>query len=313
MSNLKGPLTRIGVFYDGNYFLHVSNYYNYVHPRKRRLSIAGLHEFIRQQVAAEDGGDYNLCHIVDAHYFRGRISAQEAAQRGNQLYYERVFDDILMSEGVVTHYFPLKSFFGKREEKSVDVYLALEAYERAVSGKIDVLVLISSDGDFVPLIRKVNGLGVRVMVMCWDFEFTNDEGQKMVTRTSQHLLEEVSYPVQMHELIDSRLKKNDPLVNALFVQEEFNTPSNPAPVEGEEEEEEDNFNRIDRSETQVSEVLSLKNGYGFIKYPNNNLFFHYTDVLNVDFNELLTGDEVEFTLERKHNGQDVAKNVKKIN
>jgi cold shock CspA family protein len=312
MSNLKGPLTRIGVFYDGNYFLHVSNYYNYVHPRKRRLSIAGLHEFIRQQVASEDGGDYNLCHIVDAHYFRGRISAQEAAQRGNQLYYERVFDDILMSEGVVTHYFPLKTFYGKREEKSVDVYLALEAYERAISGKIDVLVLISSDGDFVPLIRKVNGLGIRVMVLCWDFEFTNDEGQKMVTRTSQHLLEEVSYPVQMHELIDSRLKKNDPLVNALFVQEEFTTPATATANATETDDEEDKFNRVDQDEAQISEVLSIKNGYGFIKFPNNNLFFHYTDVLNVDFNELVTGDEVEFTVERKYNGQDVAKNVKKI-
>ena len=305
MNNTKSPLTRIGVFYDGNYFLHVSNYYNYVHPRKRRLSIAGLHEFIRQQVAAEDGGDFNLCHIVDAHYFRGRISALEASQRGNQLYYERVFDDILMSEGVVTHYFPLKNFYGKREEKSVDVYLALEAFEIAMTGKIDVLVLISSDGDFVPLIRKMNGLGVRVMVLCWDFEFTNDEGQKMVTRTSQHLLEEVSYPIQMHELIDSRLKKNDPLVNSLFVQDEFNSPTST--------DDDDKFNRIDQEEMKTSEILSIKNGYGFIKYPNNNLFFHYTDVINVDFNELLTGDEVEFTVERKYNGQDVAKNVRKIN
>lgn len=304
----KNRLTRLGVFYDGNYFLHVSNYYNYVHPRKRRLSISGLHDFIRHQVATAEGSDFELCHIVDAHYFRGRINAQEAAQRGNQLYYERVFDDILMSEGVVTHYFPLKSYFGKREEKSVDVYLALEAYERAMSGKIDVLVLISSDGDFVPLIRKVNAMGIRVMVLCWDFEFTNDEGQKMVTRTSQQLLEEVSYPIPMHELIDNRLKKNDPGVVSLFVQEEFSTPS--ASLSSDDE---DKFNRIDQDEVHISEVLSLKNGYGFIKYPNNNLFFHYTDVLNVDFNELLTGDEVEFTVERKFNGQDVAKNVKKIN
>jgi cold shock CspA family protein len=304
MEKDKGRLTRIGVYYDGNYFLHVSNYYNYVHPRKKRLSISGLHDFIRQQIALNEGQDYGLCHIVDAHYFRGRISAQEAAQRGNQLYYERVFDDIMMSEGVVTHYFPMKNFFGKREE-SVDVYLALEAYDRALSGKIDVLVLISSDGDFVPLIRKLNSLGVRVMVLCWDFEFTNDEGQKMVTRTSQQLLEEVSYPVQMHELIDNRLKKNDPLINSIFVQDEYSNPTT-------ENNEDDKFNRIDQEEIHVSEVLSLKNGYGFIKFPNNNLFFHYTDVLNVDFNDLVTGDEVEFTMERKHNGQDVAKNVKKI-
>jgi len=295
--NRKG-LTRIEVFYDGNYFLHVSNYYNYVHSRKRRLSIAGLHEFIRQQVSMEEETEFHLCHIVDAHYFRGRINAQEASQRGNQLYYERVFDDILMSEGVVTHYLPLKSFHGKREEKNIDVFLSLEAYERAMSGKVDVLVLIASDGDYVPLIRKVNALGVRVMVLCWDFEFTNDEGQKMVTRTSQNLIGEVSYPVQMHELIDNRMKKNDPVINNLFVSEDSGSLEK-KPLE-------------DPEETKTSEVLSIKNGYGFIKYPNNNLFFHYTDVLNIDFNDLLTGDMVEFTVERKYNGQDVAKNVKKL-
>ncbi len=50
---MQDKLIRVGVFYDGNYFLHVSNYYNYEHIRKRRLSISGLHEFIRHQVGQE--------------------------------------------------------------------------------------------------------------------------------------------------------------------------------------------------------------------------------------------------------------------
>ncbi len=300
MHNKKsGGMIRIGVFYDGNYFLHVSNYYNYVHSRKRRLSIAGLHEFIRQQVAMEEEIDAQLSRITESHYFRGRVSAQEAAQRGSQLYYERVFDDILMSEGLVTHYFPTKSFHGKREEKNVDVHLALEAYDMAAANKMDVLVLIASDGDFVPLIRKINALGIRVMLICWDFEFTNDEGQKMITKTSQNLMKEVTYPVLMHDLIESRAGTTDPLVINLFVQEESQshekTTSEPS-----------------NEEVQEGEVLSLKNGYGFIRYPNNNLFFHYTDVENVDFNDLMTGDMVIFTVEKKYNGQDVAKNVRKV-
>ena len=290
-------LTRIGVFYDGNYFLHVSNYYNYVHARQRRLSIAGLHAFIRQQVAKEESAPTKLCRITDAHYFRGRISAQDAAQRGNQLYYERVFDDILMSEGLVTHYFPIKSFHGKREEKNVDVYLALEAYDMAVCGKMDVLVLIASDGDFVPLIRKLNAMGIRVMLLCWDFDFTNDEGQKVITRTSQGLLKEVTYPVKMHDLIESQNGSADPMLVNLFVQEESNSG---------------NKSLAQDDEVHIGDVLSLKNGYGFISFPNNNLFFHYTDVVNVDFNDLLIGDTVEFTIETKYNGQDVAKTVKKI-
>ena len=42
-------LLRIGIFYDGNYFYHVSNYYCYGHPRKSRLSIPGIHEVLRRQ------------------------------------------------------------------------------------------------------------------------------------------------------------------------------------------------------------------------------------------------------------------------
>ncbi len=292
-------LIRIGVFYDGNYFLHVSNYYNYVHSRKRRLSIAGLHEFIRQQVAMDEEADAQICRITESHYFRGRVSAQEAAQRGSQLYYERVFDDILMSEGLVTHYFPTKSFHGKKEEKNVDVHLALEAYDMAAADKMDVLVLIASDGDFVPLIRKINALGIRVMLICWDFEFTNDEGQKMITKTSQSLMREVTYPIPMHDLIESRAGTTDPLVINLFVQEESQSQDR-------------NVAEPSNEEVREGEILSLKNGYGFIKYPNNNLFFHYTDVENVDFNDLITGDKVIFTLERKFNGQDVAKNIRKV-
>jgi hypothetical protein len=78
---MQKKMLKIGVFYDGNYFLHVSNYYNYDHPRRRRLSISGLHDFVRHQVAQEEGVDFRLSQIVDAHYFRGRLNAYEAASR----------------------------------------------------------------------------------------------------------------------------------------------------------------------------------------------------------------------------------------
>ncbi len=290
-------LTRIGVFYDGNYFLHVSNYYNYVHPRKRRLSISGLHQFIRHHVAAEEGIDPRHSQIVDAHYFRGRLNAQEASQRGNQLYYERVFDDILMSEGVVTHYLPLKYNMGRKEEKGIDVWLALEAYELSLYKKFSVLVLIGSDGDYAPLVRKLNTLGTKVMILSWDFEYTNDQGNKVVTRTSQDLLEEVSYPVSMHEIIENRMRKNESLVNNLFVPETTIKREEVAQPDG---------------ERKQGAVLSLKNGYGFIQFPPNNLFFHYSDIVNVDFNELQEGHVVEFDIEKNERGYDVATNVEKV-
>ena len=76
--NGSTSLTRIGVFYDGNYFLHVSNYYHYVHERRSRLSLKGLHEYIRQQISQLEDKEVRLCRVVDSHYFRGRLSASEA-------------------------------------------------------------------------------------------------------------------------------------------------------------------------------------------------------------------------------------------
>jgi cold shock CspA family protein len=312
---MQDKMVKIAVYYDGNYFLHVSNYYNYDHARRRRLSITGLHQFIRQHVAQEEGADPRHCQIVDAHYFRGRLSAQEAYQRGQVLYWDRVFDDILMSAGITTHYSPLKTNNGKREEKGIDVWLALEALEQAYLKKFDVMVLIASDGDYVPLVRKLNTLGVRVMVLSWDFEFTTDNGKVMITRTAQDLLEEVSYPVPMHEIIDNRLRRNDPVITALFVPGESKLRSpHPTFEEGGETHysADTELPVIEEGEVQIGEVLSLKNGYGFIKYPPNNLFFHYTSVKDLDFNDLLIGDRVEFTLQKNDEGQYIATSVRLV-
>ncbi len=303
-------LIKIGVFYDGNYFLHVSNYYNYDHPQRRRLSITGLHQFIENRVAQEEGVTPRRCKIVDSHYFRARLHATEAQQRGSALYYDRVFDDILMSSGVTTHYAPLRSSHGRRQDKGIDVWFALEAYEQTVLHRLDVVVLIASDGDYVPLVRKLNAFGTRVMVIGWDFEFTTDSGSGMVTRTSQELLREASYPLAMSELIDHPANDGEArLVDQLFVNDkkkengggyEEKKPQSVAledPVEGEV------------GEVMESNIFSLKGGYGFITYPPSNLFFHHTNVKNVRFEDLLEGDPVEFVLSHSDKGKLVAQEV----
>lgn len=330
--SVSSGLTRIGVFYDGNYFLHVSNYYNYSHERRSRISISGLHAFIRRQVAEEEGVNERLCQIVDAHYFRGRLNAHEANQRGNQLFYDRLFDDILMSEGVVTHYLPVKTYQGFRQEKGIDVWLALEAFELAQYKKFDVVVLITSDGDYVPLIRKLNTLGSRVMVLSWDFEFLNEQGEKQVTRTSQDLLEEVSYPVGMHALIDDRSRRSDNVIQNLFVKQQPR-PTFTAAVNGgsysngnsfsngggftDYDRDEPNYNVADTIDDnpegrKISTIRSLKTGYGFVNFPPNNLFFHYTSLIDTDFNELQVDDEVEFSIGHNAEGKDIAIDVRLI-
>lgn len=312
---MSNRLTKIGIFYDGNYFLHVSNYYNYDHPRRARLSIAGLHRFVEARVS-QHIGQPGAAKIVDSHYFRGRLSAQEAQNRGSVLYYDRVFDDILMSSGVTTHYSPLRNNNGRRQEKGIDVWFALEAYEAALLRQLDVVVLIASDSDYVPLVRKIQGLGCRVMVMGWDFEFTTDNGSRMVTRTSQDLLQEASHPILMTEIIDhSRSPGEKALIDELFVasnvdnKKQRSEAPEPVPAKKAEPVELDKPSEGEVGDRMESEIFSLKNGYGFIKYPPNNLFFHHTTVENVDFTELYVNDHVGFTLAHNDKGQLVAVEV----
>lgn len=311
---MSDRLTKIGVFYDGNYFLHVSNYYNYDHPRRARLSIAGLHRFIEARMG-QDEGRPGMAKIVDSHYFRGRLNATEAQARGSVLYYDRVFDDILMSSGVTTHYSPLRSnASGRRGEKGIDVWFALEAYESALLRKLDVVVLIASDGDYVPLVRKLHALGTKVVIMAWDFEFTTDNGSEMVTRTSQDLLDEASHPIMMNRIIDEpRTAGEKILVDDLFVAYTDKKSGDSGKKHSKKVEREIVYEAPTNGEVgdrMESEIFSLKNGYGFIKYPPNNLFFHHTTVDNVDFSELYVDDHVAFTLTHNNKGQLVAVDVK---
>ncbi|MEZ4759144.1 MAG: NYN domain-containing protein [Flavobacteriales bacterium] len=41
--------------------------------------------------------------------------------------------------------------------------------------RYDVVVLVASDSDHVPLVRKLHALGCKTMLLGWDFEFTDGE------------------------------------------------------------------------------------------------------------------------------------------
>ncbi|SFP73080.1 NYN domain-containing protein [Hydrogenimonas thermophila] len=283
-TNEKSKLLRIGIFYDGNYFSHVSNYYMYEHPRKSRISVSGLHRFIVHEISKAEGVSSERCRIVDAHYFRGRLSALEAQQR-NALFRERQFDEVLMREGIVSHFLPLST----GGEKGIDVWLALEALELAIHKRFDVVVLIAGDGDYLPLVRKLNTLGTRVCVLGWDFQYTDNHGNKRQTRTAQTLLNEANYPILMNVLIEDRARKSDPLINDLFL-----SATNYA-------------SSLDKSRSKSSlsgTVQAIKEGYGFIRPENGgeNLFFHYSDLVDVDLFDLNEGDKVCFELGENDRG-----------
>lgn len=305
---MSQQLCRIAVFYDGTYFAKVSNYYAYQHERQARISIKGLHEFISAEVARNEGLDARQCQIVDASYFRGRLSAQQAFDQ-NKLYSERVFEDVLMRADITLFQTPVVTQDGKHQEKGIDVWLALEAYEMASLKRYDVCVLITGDGDFVPLVRKLNTLGSRVMLLGWDFEYERD-GKSLTTRVATTLIDHVNYPVMMDKLIDARERRTDPMVNNLFLprssEPQPRATAAPADVVSA-----DAVIGADREGTLHS--LVLDKGFGFIRPAGggDNVFFHKSELMVGTLADLPAQAALRFTLVKTDRGL-VAREVRPI-
>lgn len=226
---MNPKMLRVALFIDGAFFMKVNTFYRYYHDRRTNINFSGLTNFIREEVAKYENQDSRYVQITEAHWFRGRYSTVQLEKkypddgfRFQQMINERKLDDLFMYQNIIQHVYPVQvdPKTGLANEKGIDVWLSLEAYELAVLKNYDVMVLLAGDSDYVPLIRKINGLGTRVMMLGWDIEYetTNSVGKtfRVVTRTSQSLIEECSYPVMMDKIIEDRSNRNNGIVNGIF-------------------------------------------------------------------------------------------------
>jgi uncharacterized LabA/DUF88 family protein len=291
-----------------------------------------LHNYICAEISARLDIDAGNCNITEAHYFRGRLlkAGNEKAILG-----ERYFEDALTREGVDLHYLPLvRGINNEMKEKGIDVSLALDAYKKAAAKAIDILALIAGDGDYLPLVRElkaVNGTSIDVMLLSWDFENANGE----TTMTSQDLLEEVKYPIQMANVIDDRLNIRNPMVMGLFESrqveaagllpyglppgqtstlqpsfppQEFNTSQGPRTTTNTKRK---LLTEAEMAQERISTILSLDISGGWIRdMEYNNFYFFNTDIVNKKAEELAVGMTLQFRLkfdkvktEQKDNGE----------
>ena len=78
---------------------------------------------------------------------------------------EKPFFDALTKLGIETRVKELQEFYGGAKKADWDVGIAVDAVRIAPS--VDVLVLISGDGDFIPLIEYLKNQGKRVEVIAF--------------------------------------------------------------------------------------------------------------------------------------------------
>jgi uncharacterized LabA/DUF88 family protein len=213
--------TRIAVMIDGSYFNRVSNFYKFEHDAGRRLSLSGLMEFIRVACADMEDVPRTRARVVEAHYFRGRYTVRDLEDRARtadfveeSLRNDRVFDQILAASNITPHYTRIDTNVDPPKEQGIDVWLALEAFDLAVSNRCDVVALVAGDGDFVPLVKKINAIGKRALVVAWGMK----SGSGAEVRFSSGLATAAAYFLDMADLIDTPDGEDQQLlVDQLFV------------------------------------------------------------------------------------------------
>jgi uncharacterized LabA/DUF88 family protein len=197
MSN-SGAICRLGVFYDGSFFSYAQNYF--YHERKIGwLRFRELQQFLEKYISLKEQG-FSSYKVVYAAWHQGLFTTKGATEE--QLRRDRNLYHDLMHAGIEPHYLPMSEKLG---EKGTDVALAVDTLQIGLDKKIDVAVLITGDGDFVPLVRSLNKQGVRVLAAYFAFE-AKDGGKSFI---NERLLNSANYVVDINSLETDKDFKQD--------------------------------------------------------------------------------------------------------
>lgn len=308
---------NITIVYDGNYFNNVNSYYSIEHHKRCRIGFDGIANFVTNIVALINQVPINYCKVIESHWFRGRVFTEDFSS-SERAVNERRHEDIFVTRNITSHYLPLSN----GTEKGIDVLLALETYELAITKKPDVIVLIAGDGDYIPLIRKLNGLGITTLLLGWNFTTSSKS-----TYTNNQLVNEVHFPILMDELIDNRYKPNGSLldsyikavkdmglINDLFVSNKQDKPSIPNIVTNKAEEIQMDIPKLSYPTTngfEIGIIRSLFDTSGYITFGKKSVYFYSDQLVNITMDILQPGDKVSFKLGKNKVGI-VGKEIYKI-
>ncbi|HEX9722052.1 MAG TPA: NYN domain-containing protein [Candidatus Paceibacterota bacterium] len=78
---------------------------------------------------------------------------------------EKPFFDALINQGIETRVKDLQEYYGGLKKADWDVGIAVDAIKTA--DRVDAVVLVSGDGDYVPLVDYLKNHGKRVEVMAF--------------------------------------------------------------------------------------------------------------------------------------------------
>lgn len=202
LTTIMSNISSIGLFIDGQYYYRLDK--DLVNQKSRRVKLKGLIDFIEKTIAAKYKLERESCVVTEAHFFRGRLKANDAKDIKGGLLEERKFEDRLIENDVILHY---KHVYylpdGSPHEKGIDVWFALETFELALYRDFDFIVMITGDADYEMLARKIKSLKKPAILLSWHYDEQDP--------TAKDLKDEISFQINIINLLIS----NPGLLNSI--------------------------------------------------------------------------------------------------
>lgn len=195
-------LCRIGVFYDGSYFTYAQLHF-YAERNLGWLSFPPIHGVLENFIREKEQGYFNY-RVVYAGWYQGLFTSTASTDHQRRIDRNRHID--LMHAGIEAKYMPMYQGQG---EKGIDIAMAIDTLQVGLEGKIDVAILITGDGDFVPLVRALMKQGIRVGTCYFEYE-----SPKHKSYASERLLNASNYTLNITTLEKER--KNEGVFRSLF-------------------------------------------------------------------------------------------------
>jgi uncharacterized LabA/DUF88 family protein len=293
--------------YDGHFFRICRRYYRYSASPKLWLNIRALGTYLQTVLAEELGPTYRgLTRIVEQHLYIGQQSHEHLSEAA---IYEWLEYYSALSQAEVTLHGRRAHLNGEGAlvEKGVDLELALDTFCRAVvlNPEIDVVILVTGDADFVPLIQQLARYKKETLVVGFEFTGSYPDGSVFNAGVSAELKRAATWYLDLGHEIQSRGKSEK--MRALFAPDQpparALTTTVPAISEA--------LPRL------VGTVVPLpvgergeKRNFAFlVDSAGINRYFRAEDLNGFSYPELTPGLRVEYTPCYGSQGRPAAKNV----
>jgi len=194
-------LCRIGVFYDGTFFVYGQMYF---YKRDLGWLIFGPFHSLLENLLREKEQGFTSYKVVYSGWYQGLHSSNQSNDHQRRVDRNRHLD--LIHAGIEPKYVPMSQ---SQAEKGVDVAMAVDALQVGLEGHIDIAVLVTGDGDFVPLVRALMKQGIRVAVAYFEYETENSR-----SFINDRLLTVCNYAININAL--ERDKKYQPMFKSLL-------------------------------------------------------------------------------------------------